>query len=246
MRKLLCCLILLTGIQMGAYAQKQTSHASQTWVAYFNQTRFNQQWGLWADLQLRTRDHLVQNLSAGLARLGLTYYIDDNTRLTLGYAFINHYPSSDAVQLSQPEHRPWQQLQWFTRNKRTRLMQYIRLEERFRQQYLNNQQLSGDWSFNYRLRYNITYQIPLHADGLVPKKLSMIVNDELHVNFGQQVVNNYFDQNRFFLGLNYSFDNDNNLQFGYLNTFIQLPAGNQYRNLNILRVAYLQNINLHR
>lgn len=42
---------------------KNTSHASQIWLAYFNQTRLNDKWGLWGDFQLRTREDLVGNLS---------------------------------------------------------------------------------------------------------------------------------------------------------------------------------------
>ncbi len=225
---------------------KNTSHASQTWLAYFNQTRLSNKWGLWADFQIRTREELVSDFSTGIARVGLTYFIDDNVRLTLGYGFINNYPPNDNVKVSQPEHRPWQQVQWFTKNKRTRLMQYIRLEQRYRRRYLNNTELADSYAFNFRLRYNFFYQIPLDPQGLIPKKLSAIVNDELHINFGKQIVNNYFDQNRLFLGLNYAFDNNNNLQFGYLNTFIQTAAGNQYRNINALRVAYVHNLDLRK
>lgn len=225
---------------------KNTSHASQTWLAYFNQTRLSNKWGLWGDFQIRTREEVVSDFSTGIARVGLTYFVDDNLRLTVGYSFINNFPPNDNIKVSQPEHRPWQQVQWFTKNKRTRLMQYIRLEERYRRRYLNNAELADSYAFNFRLRYNFFYQIPLHPQGLIPKKLSAIVNDELHINFGKQIVNNYFDQNRLFLGLNYSFDNNNNLQLGYLNTFIQMPAGNQYRNINALRVAYLHNLDLRK
>jgi hypothetical protein len=225
---------------------KNTSHASQVWLAYFNQTRLSNKWGLWGDFQLRTREDVVGDLSTGIARVGLTYFIDDNVRLTLGYGFINNFPANDNITVSQPEHRPWQQVQWFTKNKRTRFTQYIRLEERYRKRYLSNTELADSYSFNFRVRYNILYQVPLHPDGLVPKKLSALFNDEIHINFGKQIVNNYFDQNRLFLGLNYAFDANNNLQFGYLNTFIQTAAGNQYRNINALRVAYLQNLDFRK
>ncbi|MFW2475312.1 MAG: DUF2490 domain-containing protein [Sediminibacterium sp.] len=225
---------------------KTTSHASQVWLAYFNQTRLSNKWGLWGDFQIRTREDLVSHFSTGIARVGLTYFVDDNVRLTLGYGYINNYPANDNIKLSQPEHRPWQQVQWFTKNKRTRLIQYIRLEERYRKRYLSNTELDNSWAFNFRMRYNILYQIPLTADGLIPKKLSAIINDELHINFGKEIVNNYFDQNRFFLGLNYQLDANQNLQFGYLNTFIQTAGGNQYRNINALRVAFLQNLDLRK
>ena len=237
--------LLLSSVSVWAQP-KNTSHASQVWLAYFNQTRLSNKWGLWGDFQIRTREDLVGDFSTGIARVGLTYLVDDNVRLTLGYGFINNFPANDNITVSQPEHRPWQQVQWFTKNKRTRLMQYIRLEERYRKRYLSNTELADSYSFNFRMRYNIFYQVPLHPEGIVPGKLSAIINDELHINFGKQIVNNYFYQNRLFLGLNYAFDASNNLQFGYLNTFIQTAAGNQYRNINALRVAYLQNLDLRK
>lgn len=248
MRRLFCLSFLIVFLLPSKVMaqQKNTSHASQTWMSYFNQLRFSNKWGLWTDVQLRTREKLVQDLSTGIARVGLTYYVDDNLRLTAGYAFVNHYPTSDNITVSQPEHRPWQQVQWFVNNKRTRLTHYIRLEERWRKRYLSNTQLDDSYAFNFKLRYNFLYQIPLQKEGLVAKKWSLLINDEVHVNFGKQVVNNYFDQNRFFVGLNYAVDQNNNLQMGYMNTFIQQPAGNQYRNLNILRVAWTQNMDLRK
>lgn len=238
--------ILFVSVSSVKAQPKTTSHASQVWLAYFNQTRLSNKWGVWGDFQIRTREDLVGHFSTGIARVGLTYFVDDNVRLTLGYGYINNYPANDNIKLSQPEHRPWQQVQWFTKNKRTRLIQYIRLEERYRKRYLSNTELDNSWAFNFRMRYNILYQIPLTGEGLIPKKLSAIINDELHINFGKEIVNNYFDQNRFFLGLNYQFDANQNLQFGYLNTFIQTAAGNQYRNINALRVAFLQNLDLRK
>ena len=79
------------------------------------------------------------------------------------------------------------------------------------------------------MRYNIWYDIPLSKKGIVPKSLSFVVNDEVHINFGKEIVYNYFDQNRFFVGLKYQFTDHSNLQVGYMNLFQQLSAGNKYR-----------------
>ena len=64
-------------------------------------------------------------------------YLTDDVRLTGGYAYAHLYPDG-ARTVGQPEHRPWQQVQWFTRFPKARLMQWVRLEERFRQQVINN------------------------------------------------------------------------------------------------------------
>jgi hypothetical protein len=73
-----------------------------------------------------------------------------------------------------------------------------------------------------------------------------VVNDEVHINFGKQIVNNYFDQNRFFLGLKYQTGEHSNLQVGYMNLFQQLAAGNKYRDINAFRFFFFQNLDLRK
>jgi hypothetical protein len=66
----------------------------------------------------------------------------------------------------------------------------------------------------------------------------------LHINFGKEIVYNYFDQNRLFLGFNYYLTKHNTLQFGYMNLFQQLSAGNKYKMIHTARVSFFHNLNL--
>ena len=225
---------------------KSTEHLERIWLAYFNQTRFSKKWGTWTDIHLRTKENFTDNLSQSIIRLGLTYYVSDAVKLTLGYAYVNDFPSNNHKNISAPEHRPWQQIQWHTKYGKQRMMQWLRLEERYRHKILNDNALADGYNFNFRLRYNIWYEIPLGKKELAPKSLSFVVNDEVHVNFGKQIVNNYFDQNRFFVGLKYQTGLHSNLQFGYMNLFQQLPAGNKYRNINVMRLFFFQNLDLRK
>ena len=85
-----------------------------------------------------------------------------------------------------------------------------------------------------------------YKNGLQPGSVSFIANDELHINFGKEIVNNYFDQNRFFLGFKYQFTGSSNVQLGYMNLFQQLAAGNKYKNINAIRVFFFQNFDLRK
>jgi len=229
-----------------AYAQKQTTYVNQVWFAYFNQTRFSDRWGVWGDFQLRTKEDFVEDLSTGIARVGLTYYLANDVKLTLGYAFINHFPPGNNVDISQPEHRIWQQLQWHTKYPRIRLMQYARLEERYRRKIKDSDELADGYNFNYRFRYNFLFSSAIGKRAFAPGTFAFVVNDEVHINFGKEIVNNYFDQNRFFVGFNYQTTTTDNLQAGYLNVFQQLPAGNQYRVINGVRISYFHNLDLRK
>ncbi len=125
-------------------------------------------------------------------------------------------------------------------------MQWIRLEERFRRKILNENELADGYNFNWKLRYNIWYDVPFTKKGILPKSFSFVVNDEVHINFGKEIVYNYFDQNRFFAGFKYQINAHDNLQVGYMNVFQQLAAGNKYKNLNALRIFFFQNLDLRK
>jgi hypothetical protein len=225
---------------------KTTTNINQAWMGYFNQTRFSNKWGMWADLHLRTKEDFFSNLSVGIARIGLTYYVSDAVKLTAGYGYVNFFPGDNHSKISQPEHRPWQQIQWHTKYTKTRTMQILRLEERYRRKILNDSTLADGYSFNWKLRYNFLFQVPLSKKGPEPKTWSFILNNEVHINFGKQIVNNYFDQNRFFLGFAYHTNKVDNVQVGYMNVFQQLAAGNQYRSIHAARVFYFHNLDLRK
>jgi hypothetical protein len=224
--------------------KKSTDDVKQIWFGYFNQARLSDRWGIWGDFHLRTKEDFTDNLSQLIIRPGITYYVNDNTKLTVGYAYVNNYPAEGHSRVSQPEHRLWQQLQWHTKHTSTRLMQWIRLEEKYRHKILNDSALAGGYNFNYKIRYNLFWEIPFSQKPT--NKLSFVLNDEVHINFGKQIIYNYFDQNRFFAGLKVNVKKHDNLQFGYMNLFQQLPSGNKYRNNHVIRLSYFQNIDLRR
>jgi Protein of unknown function (DUF2490) len=225
---------------------KNTENIGQIWVGYFNQSRLTDKWGLWADLHLRTKEDFTNKFSQSIVRLGLTYYFTDVTKFTLGYAYVSLYPGDNHRKITQPEHRPWQQLQWHTKFSKTRMMQWIRLEERYRHKILTDSTLADGYNFNFRIRYNIFYEVPLNSKGFTPKSVAFILNDEAFINFGKEIVYNYFDQNRFFIGLKYQTTKQDNIQLGYMNLFQQLASGNKYKDIHAARVFYFHNLDLRK
>ena len=233
---------LLTGFQVLGQ-EKSTQSLQQIWTGYFNQTRISDKWGLWFDAQLRTMNEFVEELSTTIVRPGITYYVNDNLKLTAGYGYISHYPQGSFT-LIIPEHRPWQQVQWHTKYGQNRTMQYLRLEERFRRKVTPDSTHFSGHNFNWRLRYNFLWQIPLTKKDIGKGGLSVILNDEAHIAFGKEVVYNYFDQNRFFAGFGYHLNSHDNLQFGYMNIFQQFATGNRYRSNHVARIFYFHNLDL--
>lgn len=226
---------------------KQISIEEQVWLGYFNQTRLSNKWGVWTDVHVRTKDNFFNNLSQAMIRPGITYYLSNDAKLTLGYAFINHFPADNHRNISQPEHRPWQQFQWHSKYPRIKLMQWFRGEERFRRKILNDNELADGYSFNFRFRYNILSQFALNRkEPFKPGSFSFVLSDEVFVNAGKQITYNVFDQNRFFAGFHYHVNKHDNLQFGYMNLFQQQAAGNKYRNVHVARVFYFHTLDLRK
>ncbi|HNR75261.1 MAG TPA: DUF2490 domain-containing protein, partial [Cyclobacteriaceae bacterium] len=122
---------------------KNKEFKQQTWTAYFNQTRLSDKWGLWADVQFRFTDNFADRLGLSIFRIAPMYYVTDQTRLSSGYGYITSYNIDPLPDL--PEHRLWQQIQWFEKKKALSLAQYFRVEERFRRT-LSGNEVSEDYT----------------------------------------------------------------------------------------------------
>jgi len=242
--KLLLCVLTLSAISSSA--QKTVATEEQAWFAVFNQTRLTNRWGIWFDAHLRLKDDFVGDLSQGIVRAGPTFYLSDDVRLTAAYAYVHFFPAPGHANIGLPEHRPWQQVQWFVRGSKARLMQWVRLEERFRRKTLNDNELGDGYLFNWRIRYNFALFIPITKKRFEPGGLQFLANEEMMVNFGKTIVYNHFDQNRFFIGLVYQLDKHAQLHGGYMNLYQQLATGNQFRNQHTVRVFYFHNLDFRK
>ncbi len=92
----------------------------------------------------------------------------------------------------------------------------------------------------------MAFSIPLKGKQMVAKTPFLFANNEVMINFGKEIVNNYFDQNRVFVGLGYQFTTHLNAQLGYMYIFQQLPVGNKYLNVNAIRLFVFHNLDLRK
>lgn len=223
-------------------AQKTVTTDEQAWFGFLNQTRLTNKWGIWFDAHLRLKDDFVGDLSQAIVRAGPTYYLSDDIRLTAAYAYVHNFPAPGHANIGLPEHRPWQQVQWFMRGPKARLIQAVRLEERFRRKTLNDNELGEGHNFNWRIRYAFSLFIPITKKRFDPHGLQFLANNEVFINFGKQIVYNIYDQNRLFAGLVYQMNKHAQLHAGYMNLYQQLSAGDQFRNQHTVRVFYFHNL----
>lgn len=219
---------------------KEVHHTQQAWLGYMNQTRLTNRSGIWLDLHLRLNNNFIKEPAISILRGGYTFYLNDQNRLTAGYAYVKQYaPEGESPDV--PEHRLWQQIQWFEKKSWLTMMQWVRLEERFRTK-VEDGELTSDYNFSYRVRYAMAFTIPLKGKTITAHTPFLSINNELMINFGSEIVNNYFDQNRFFVGVGYQFTSNLNAHIGYLNVFQQLPTAATFRHVDAIRLFVVHNL----
>lgn len=236
---------LLTGTATQSVAQtaKQVNPNSLVWFGYFNQTRLSDKVGIWLDVHARRIDWL-DRWSAVAVRPGVTFYLPEKVRVTVGYAYFNHYPPLGERTI-RIEHRLWQQATWSQGNGRWQVGHRLRTEQRFNRNIANDV-LQFGYRFNHRFRYQLGVSYLLAGEAEEPGALTAQVSDEILVNAGKQIKLNYFDQNRFTVALGYQISKGSNLQLGYMNLFQQLPNGSIFNNNHVVRLYFVHNADLRR
>lgn len=238
--RLLLLLFVLLVPHFSFSQEKETDYVEQGWLGYMNQTRLTDRSGIWLDLHLRLQDDFIRQPAVSILRGAYVFYVNDQIRLASGYAYVTQYALNDAAP-DIPEHRPWQQVQWFEKKNRFTLMQWVRLEERFRRKVIAGE-LTSEYNFNFRARYALAATVPLKGRSVVPRTPFVFVNNEVMINFGSEIVYNYFDQNRFFAGVGYQFSEKLNAHIGYLKVFQQLPAPAAFRQADAIRLFVYHNL----
>lgn len=217
--KLLLPLLLLFCLSTFAQEKEITSN-EQFWMGYLTSGKLSEKYSLWNDF------HYVPN-SFFVARTGLTRYFHKNLNLTAGYAYLNIHTLSEGVKLKRKEHRPWMQMVASHKiSDRLKMINRIRYDMRFRQDFANGELLNS-FTFNHRLRMLISMRFPLVGKEIIGGTPFINITNEILVNFGEHVENNYFDQNRTWLTFGTRLDNFS-IQAGYMHRFIQLPQDQRF------------------
>lgn len=225
----------------GLTQNQQVQHLQQTWASYFNQSRLSNKWGVWDELQVKTLTHFTNQFSNTEATIGGIYYLNNNVKLVDGYTLVTTYPT-EAKTVNSYEHRSWQMIQLTTLKPKIKFTQWLRLEERFKSQIINNNTLGTDYDFSWRTRYNIFVQIPLGKKKYAPGNFSILTANEIFLNLGGNTPLNTFDQDRFFIGGFYHVNKHDNLQFGFTKVYQQMASKNNFKSLDVIKLSYFNNL----
>ena len=225
-RVLSLLIITLTLCKINAFAQtntKETREQSQSWFSINSTIRLSKKMGMMADLHER-RNNFIADPSFHFVRLGVNYWLKDNIILTAGYAQLWAAPAKAGWHHYALEKRVYQQIQISTKVGKIGLLNRLRNEQRWQEKIVNDK-FTNQYKFTDRVRYLLSMTIPVFKNPHYP---SLVLSDELAIQFGKEVVYNTFDQNRLFIGIKQPVCKALSFDLGYMLLYQQKATGYQY------------------
>ncbi|MCC9166309.1 DUF2490 domain-containing protein [Pontibacter harenae] len=238
-------LLLLFGLlPFGVLAQspRNVTHQNLQWVRYNNQLTINEKWAVHSEVDNRMflspfkEHHLV-------TRSNVRYSLSKGVEIGAGITYALQHPQdpNSASDLVVPELRPQQDLTLKQDLGKLKLNHRYQLEERFIRKSTGDE-LEPGYRFNFRARYRLQLEVSLWKGG--EKELKAIAFDEVMLNFGKQVQQNVFDQNRIYGGLRWSTSPRLAMELGYMKWYQQRPNGTDFYNRNIYRLSIFHKLKL--
>jgi hypothetical protein len=217
-------------------ARKEITTQTQAWIALNTTFKVSDHWGFMADAHAR-RTNFVADDSFYLLRGGVSYFPNHNLTLTLGYAHQWTAPAKPEWSTFSNENRIYQQVVLGSKLGQVAIMQRLRNEQRWQEKIANDER-TGDLRFTDRVRYLLSFTIPIFKKKTLP---SLVLSDEILIQFGKEVVYNTFDQNRVFIGIKQTITPKLSFDFGYMNVYQQKFSGYQYDENHTLRLFFYYN-----
>lgn len=208
-----------------------------SWWAYTGTYRLTDRLSIHAEAQARRHD-FVKDWQQWFVRPALNYHLNGNVSFSAGYLYAITYPYGEFPAKDDfPEHRAYEQMQLQHKENRFAFTHRYRLEQRWVRPALSN-----DFVYTNRMRYLFRTNIPLTGTAVEAHTPYLLFYNEVFLNFGKNVQQNVFDQNRLSAGMGYRFSKSLALEVSYLNQFVQRANGYQYENNHTLLVGLVHNI----
>ncbi|MBN8589903.1 MAG: DUF2490 domain-containing protein [Rhodothermia bacterium] len=230
-------LVFLGALIEVSYAQKNIQNQTLMWET-FSVSGAIKKYPVQIELQQR---HYINPIAQHqfLVRGQVGKSISHNWRIALGGAFFLQSPNDPKTthRLAVPEIRPHVEAVYQQNASKTNISHRYRLETRiYHKQSPDKKELVDGYFYNnMRLRYRLQAVIP--TTRFLSKHVAINVSNEVHLNIGEKIKYNVFDQNRLYGGLAVS-RRKSQYEVGYLNWFQQQSSGIDFYNRHILRLGF--------
>ncbi len=220
---LLAALLLLGADAAHGQTEKVVNEQRQVWVSLNSTARLTDRVGVIGDVHIR-RNNFLSDPSFYFVRVGSNFWVTERLTVALGYAHMWVAPTQEDWSTWSEENRIYEQVQYASKIGTTSVLQRLRNEQRWRQE-VQEDALTGNTLFSDRVRYLLSFTISVSENPKVP---SLVLSDEILVQFGSDIVLNTFDQNRFFVGIKKKVSRECSYDFGYMLVYQQRPSGYEY------------------
>jgi hypothetical protein len=212
--------------------EKQITHSTQSWFSVNSTIRFTDYWGVMADFHVRKEDFLEGDYFY-FARLGAVNWISGKYPIAYGIAHLWLAPKEGNNTWSN-ENRIYQQWSGTHKQGIISILHRIRTEQRWKEMIVNDEK-TGEKQFSFRLRYLASFDARIFKNKKLP---SLVLADEILVQFGKDILLNTFDQNRLFLGIKLPVKPNLSFDVGYMNILQQKSTGYQYDSSDLFRLFF--------
>ncbi|AYB34119.1 DUF2490 domain-containing protein [Chryseolinea soli] len=171
--------------------------------------------------------------------LWFNYRVSDNLKVSLSpFGYFETYTLY--TKPSDLERPPVKEFRYTVRLEHEQKFRFFNYSNRYSMEYrVRDLTNTGDYQPNWRFRYMARLEKPIKASWLKGKNLSLIVYDEVMLQFGKAVRHNpnVFDQNRLYAGFSYGITKNIKITPAYLFVIQQRNSGNEFDYVNTLFVV---------
>ncbi|HLO80455.1 MAG TPA: DUF2490 domain-containing protein [Chitinophagaceae bacterium] len=229
-------LMMVNVVAIKSQTKKEVTHHAQTWLSINSTYRFSEHWGILGDFHYRSTI-AFKDPRFYFIRVGGHYWIQEKMTAAAGYAHTWLSPAQTGWQTWTNENRLYEQFLFSTSLGKTLITQRFRNEQRWIQK-IQNDSRTGETKFINRVRYLLSFNFPIFKKPGLP---SLVLADEVLLNFGKEVVYNTVDQNRIFIGIKQALNPHLSYDFGYMNVYQQRSSGYQYDMNHTIRLFFYYN-----
>ncbi len=244
------CIIPLILLAFGLRSQapvipekKEVDHTTGAWLGIYTKYHFNDRWAYHGEYHARMREG-IKEMAQVYLRFGATYRIQKYLDFTVGIVtpfYWNPNPERENTDNVVPQYRFWQQAILATPFDHIKVFHQLRLEQRWRRDYVQG----APFELTHRFRYKLTVYVPLNHRDFGPNTLFLALYEEIFMQAGKTVVFNHFEDNRAFAGLGYNLDEKFQFQVGYMNSYRHNKAPYKYQSRHIGRVSIIHHLDFH-
>jgi hypothetical protein len=236
--KILVTVLCLPGFwaEVSAQQQKVINKQSQSWISFNSTIKVKGKFGFLADVHVR-RNNFLADPNFYFIRGAVNYWHSNSLSFALGYGHMWVAPSVKGNKTYADENRIYQQVQYTSKIGKLQLSQRLRNELRWQEIIVQDKSTHAN-KFTDRIRYQISFTLPLSKDIRFP---SLVLADEIDIQFGKDVVYNTFDQNRAFIGLKQTLTPTLSFDIGYMYVTQQKSSGFQYDQNDTFRWFFYYN-----